>query len=161
MEAQNARHSSRFFVLIVALLSILFISLFIGRYPVPLRSLYSQDLGTEILMKIRLPRILMAGLLGMALSTSGAALQSAFRNPLVGPGILGVTQGAAFGAAFSILFLSNYPLVVEVSSTLFALLALFMAYSMSRAVRYGESTLKLILGGMVVSALFSGGVGVM
>jgi iron complex transport system permease protein len=112
-------------------------------------------------MKVRLPRIMMAALLGMALSTSGAALQSAFRNPLVGPGILGVTQGAAFGAAFSILFLSNYPLVVEVSATLFALLALIMAYSMSRAVRYGESTLKLILGGMVVSALFSGGIGVM
>ena len=161
MGTKAPRHSSRLFILTVALLTTLFVSTFIGRYPVSLSSLYSPDLGTEIMTKIRLPRVLTAALLGMALSASGAALQSAFRNPLVGPGILGVTQGAAFGAAFSILFLSNYPLVIEISSTLFALLALVMAYSMSRAVRYGENTLKLILGGMVVSALFSGGIGVM
>lgn len=151
----------RFLVLAAILSAVFIISLFTGRYSLWFHDLLSDELGRNIVWNIRLPRLLTAVLLGMALSVSGAALQSAFRNPLVGPGIVGVNQGAAFGAAFAILFLSNYPLTIEISSTFFGLLALFMAYAMSSAIKYGRRVLRLVLAGLAVSALFSGGVGVM
>lgn len=155
------RYNVRFSVLAVAVSILFMISLLIGRYSLWSHDLLYDELGKNIVWNIRLPRTLTAVLLGMALSVSGAALQSAFRNPLVGPGVIGVNQGAAFGAAFAILFLSNYPLTIEISSTLFGLLALFMAYAMSSAIKYGRRVLRLVLAGLAVSALFSGGVGVM
>ena len=51
---------------------------------------------------IRLPRVLSAMIAGAALGMTGAALQGVFRNPLVGPQIIGVTSGAAFGGALAI-----------------------------------------------------------
>lgn len=155
------RYTTRLSIL-AAVLGLVFItSLFIGRYSLCFHDLLSDELGKSIFWNIRLPRILTAALLGMALSVSGATLQSAFRNPLVSPGIIGVSQGAAFGAAFAILFLSNHSITIEISSTVFGLLALFMAYAMSSTIKYGGRVLRLILAGIVVSAFFSGGVGVM
>jgi iron complex transport system permease protein len=84
-----------------------------------------------------------------------------FRNPLVEPGLLGVSQGAAFGAAFSIIFLSGTALVQEVMATVFALLGLGLSYFLARRVRYGGWILRLILSGIAVSALFAAGVGVL
>ncbi len=84
-----------------------------------------------------------------------------FRNPLVEPGFLGVSQGAAFGAAFSILFLSRSVMVIEISATVFALLGLFLSYTLSRRIRYGGWVLRLVLAGIAVSALFSAGVGIL
>ena len=155
------KYTARFWLLTAILGIVFFVSLFIGRYSVSLLDLPSDELGKNIILNIRLPRILMAALLGMALSVSGAALQSAFKNPLVSPGIIGVSQGSAFGAAFAILYLSNYPLTIEISATIFGLLAFCMVYALSTAIKYGGKILRLILGGIVVSALFSGGVGMM
>ena len=155
------KYITRFSILAAVSGLVFIISLFTGRYSLYFHDLLSDDLGKCILWNIRLPRTLTAALLGMALSVSGATLQSAFKNPLVGPGIMGVSQGAAFGAAFAILFLSNYPLTIEISSIVFGLLALFTAYAMSSAIKYGGIVLRLVLAGIVVSALFSGGVGVM
>ena len=137
------------------------LSLLVGRYSSFFHELLSDALGASIILNVRLPRILTAAMLGMALSVSGAALQSAFRNPLVGPGILGVSQGAAFGAAFAILFLPNDPVVIESLSMAFGLLALLVAYAISSAIRYGGRILRLVLAGLAVSAMFSGGVGFM
>ena len=58
---------------------------------------------TSVVIDIRLPRILMAVLVGAGLSLAGAAYQTVFSNPLVSPDILGVSSGAGFGAALSIL----------------------------------------------------------
>jgi iron complex transport system permease protein len=55
-----------------------------------------------VLMTIRLPRVLMAGLVGAGLAIAGAAFQGLFRNPLADAGLVGVSAGAAFGAAFVI-----------------------------------------------------------
>lgn len=136
-------------------------SLFLGRYKVDLTDLSNDRLGRKIITEVRLPRLLTAALLGAALSIAGAALQYAFKNPLVSPGILGVTQGSAFGAAIAILLFSAVPLAMEISATLFGLLAFFLVYVMAGAIRYGGRVLRLVLGGIAVSALFSGGVGVM
>lgn len=160
-KGEPSKHGTRFLALAL-MLSFTFIgSLFVGRYPISLHSLLSDNLGITIFLNVRFPRILSAVVLGVALSVSGTVLQSAFKNPLVGPEILGVSQGAAFGAAFAILFLPRNPMTVEVLSMAFGLLALLTSYALSSAIKYGGRILKLVLAGLAVSAVFSGGVGVM
>ncbi len=141
------------------------VSVFIGRYPepywLPPRLLYHDQLARQLVLNLRLPRLLTALLLGMTLSAAGSVLQMVFRNPLVEPGFLGVSQGAAFGAAVSILWLTSHPLVIELSATFFGLLALLISYLLSTRIRYGGWVLRLILSGVAVSALFSAGIGVL
>ena len=155
---------SRTFVLLsIGILILLLGSVFIGRYPEPYwlsPGLLSRDqLARQLVLNLRLPRLLTAFLLGMILSATGAVLQMIFRNPLVEPGFLGVSQGAAFGAAVSILWLHRHPLVIELSATFFGLLALITSYLLSTRIRYGGWVLRLILSGVAVSALFSAGLG--
>jgi len=78
-----------------------------------------------VLFQIRLPRIVAAMMVGAALSTSGAAYQGMFRNPLVSPDILGVSAGASFGAALAIL-LSWGIIGIQVSAFGFGLLAVMV-----------------------------------
>jgi iron complex transport system permease protein len=143
------------------LFGVVFLSLFIGRYSINLNALLKDTPDSAILWNLRLPRVLIAALLGMVLAVSGATFQLTFRNPLVGPDILGISQGASFGAAVAILYLGSNPLIVEISATVFALIAFIVSYRASQAVKYGDNVLRLILSGLVVSAFFSGGVGVM
>lgn len=156
------RYASRFLLLTSTLIVTLIVSIFfIGRYSINPYGFMLDELGINIILNIRIPRVLTAALLGMALSVAGTAMQSAFRNPLVGPEILGVSQGAAFGAALAILFLPGDPLKVEVLSMIFSLLALLASYAISSAIRYGGRILRLVLAGLAVSAIYSAGVGVM
>lgn len=144
---------------------LLLASLLIGRYPTPYWMspgiLQTDLLARRLVLNLRLPRILTALLLGMTLSAAGTVLQMIFRNPLVEPGFLGVTQGAAFGAAISILWISRHPLSVELSATFFGLLGLLASYWLSNRIRFGGWVLRLVLSGIAVSALFSAGVGVL
>ena len=143
-----------------------FASLFLGAYHIPpaevLRILLVKLVSPAthspwpeayevVLFKIRLPRVLLAMLIGAALSVSGTALQAIFRNPLVSPYIRGISSGAAFGAALAICFL---PLAVEPSAFVFALVAVALTCSLAR-IRGEISTVSLILAGIVVTALFS------
>jgi len=154
-----------FIVLGVGTLVILLASVFLGRYPrpywMPPRLLLEDELARRLVFSLRVPRLLTALLLGMTLSATGAVLQMVFRNPLVEPGFMGVTQGAAFGAALSILWLGKHPLVIELSATLFGLIGLFGSYFLSRRLRFGGWVLRLVLSGVAVSALFSAGVGIL
>ena len=59
--------------------------------------------GSEILWQIRLPRVILAALIGLLLSVAGVILQGVLKNPLADPYILGVSGGAAVGAAISII----------------------------------------------------------
>ncbi len=88
-------------------------------------------------------------------------MQMIFRNPLVEPGFLGVSQGAAFGAALSILFIGYAPLVIEGAAIVFAFIGLILSSLISTKLRLGDSMLKLVLAGIAVTALFSAGVGVL
>jgi iron complex transport system permease protein len=114
-----------------------------------------------LVFNLRLPRILTAVLLGMALASAGAVMQMIFRNPLVEPGFLGVSQGAGFGAALAIIKFSNAPLVVATFAALFAFLGLALSYLLARRFRYGGWILRLILSGIAISALFSSGIGIL
>jgi iron complex transport system permease protein len=108
-----------------------------------------------VVLNIRLPRILGALLVGCALSLSGTVYQSVFRNPMVSPGILGITSGAGFGAALGML-LSLPFFGVQCMAFLFGLLAVGLSGWISRAVgRDNHSVVLLVLAGMVVGTLFA------
>jgi iron complex transport system permease protein len=111
-----------------------------------------KSTAETVVMNIRLPRILAAMLIGACLALAGASFQGLFRNPLVSPDILGVTSGAGFGAALAIL-LNADSWGIQIAAFAFALLAVGIAYSISRLVK-GNPTLSLILSGMVISSLF-------
>ncbi|MFN4218484.1 MAG: FecCD family ABC transporter permease [Candidatus Bipolaricaulia bacterium] len=149
----------------VAVLIGIALSLFVGRYPQPYvlspATLSTDIVAQKVVVQLRLPRVLMGALLGMTLATAGLVLQMIFRNPLVEPGFLGVSQGAAFGAAFSIIFLKGSPLVIELMATAFALLGLLGSFVLARSVRFGDWNLRLILAGIIVSAFLAAGVGLL
>lgn len=158
-------HRTKFIGLILLALFVLGISIFVGRYPqpywMPIDSLQNDPLARQLLFNLRLPRLLAAMLLGAALSSSGLTMQMIFRNPLVEPGFLGVSQGAAFGAALSILYFSSSPLWIQVSAIFFALLGLGFSYFLAERLRYGGWILRMVLAGIAVSAFFSAGVGLL
>ena len=105
-----------------------------------------------VVIQVRLPRIVGALLVGAALSASGAAYQTAFRNPLVSPEILGVAAAAGFGASLALL-LGLPPAVLQVLAFGFGVLAAVLSLGIGRIVG-GGSTIVLVLGGMVVGAMF-------
>lgn len=112
---------------------------------------YLPQVYDTVIFNIRLPRILLAMLVGAALSISGATLQGIFRNPLVSPFILGLSSGAAFGAALSIAVFPQLPL--QVGAFAFSMLAVGSAYLMAK--RKGEvPVISLVLAGVVVSSVF-------
>ncbi len=112
-----------------------------------------------IIWNIRLPRLLLTILAGMALASSGAAYQGCFRNPLVEPYLLGVSSGAAWGASLAIVFPGLFP-QGQLAAFAFALLAVFLSYFLAR--RDGETPpVTLILSGIIVGAIFSALVSIM
>lgn len=145
---------------------ILFIlSLLVGRYPslgfITLERINSDELAQLLVFNLRLPRLLTALLLGVSLSAAGTVFQTLFGNPLVEPGFLGVSQGAAFGASLCIVFLGGSSFLVQGSAALFAMAGLGFSYMLARRIRYGGWVLRLVLAGIAVSALFSAGIGVL
>jgi len=149
----------------VVTLLILAASLFVGRYPrpvwMPWAILIEDPLARRLILSLRLPRLLLALLLGASLSASGAVFQMLFRNPLVEPGFLGVSQGAAFGAAVGILWLGSGSLAMQALAIFFALLGLALSYGLAQRLRFGGWLLRLVLAGIAVSALFSAGTGML
>ncbi len=141
------------------------LSLFLGRYPATIlispHRLASDEMAQLLVWNLRLPRILTAMMLGMSLAAAGTVFQMLFANPLVEPGFLGVSQGAAFGASLSIVFLGNSALLVQGSAAVFAFLGLGLSYLIARRVRYGGWILRLVLSGIAVSAIFAAGTGVL
>lgn len=151
--------------LVVLLAAVVLLSLFVGRYPAPPLlapdRLMNDPMAQRLVFNLRLPRILAAVLLGMSLSAAGTVLQMILGNPLVEPGFLGVSQGAAFGASLSIIFLGSAAWLVQGSAALFAFIGLGLSYFLAHRLRYGGWVLRLVLAGIAVSALFSAGVGML
>lgn len=130
-----------------------------GRYPVPGFSspflFLTDETFRGILFSLRLPRAMAALLLGAVLGASGASFQIVFGNPLVEAGFLGVSQGAAFGAALALVSGSMLPLVIAGSAFVSALAALGATLWLASRFRFGGQVLRLVLSGLAVSAFFS------
>jgi iron complex transport system permease protein len=154
-------------VLIVAPLAAMAVSIFFGKYHAAPREIFSilipkfwpavdrssSSMLEVALLHVRLPRVILAMLVGMSLSISGASYQGLFRNPLVSSHILGVASGASFGAALAILY-SAPQIIVQLSAFCFGLIAVGIALAISSLYR-SSSTLTLVLVGMITTAFFS------
>ncbi len=133
------------FILFLVCLLLCLAALLIG----PTGFLWPSKASHLIIWEIRAPRILLAAVCGAALASSGTALQAICRNPLVDPYLIGLSAGGALGCALAVAFFSFLP--VPLAAFLGALLAAFLTYTLAY-VQGGESRLKLILAGVVVSA---------
>jgi iron complex transport system permease protein len=162
--SEDARDVRRLWLLLLVGVVVIAFSLFIGRFPTAGFTwpweLLSDDIGRTLFLTLRLPRVLAAFLVGASLAGGGLVLQHLFGNPLVEPGLVGVSQGAAFGAALTFLVAGAVPGAVQGVSALFGFAGLILSYTVARHARFGGWILRLILAGIVVSALFSSGVGV-
>lgn len=105
----------------------------------------------SIIFDVRLPRILLTFLVGGSLAISGCSIQAIFRNPLTDSYILGLSSGAAFGAALALAY-SFLP--VQVSAFIFGLIAVVLSYFMARKNK-NVSIVSLILSGIIVSGIFT------
>jgi len=111
-----------------------------------------QALFRDILFRIRLPRLLLALAIGASLAVSGASLQALFKNPLVNEYILGISSGAAFGAALSLVLLGrSFP--PQVMAFAFGLGAIVFVILIAR--NSDSRAVSLLLAGVIVSAFFS------
>ena len=123
----------------------------------PARVTESDPLSV-ILLQVRMPRLLLAFLVGGSLAAVGVALQALLRNPLADPFVIGISSGAALGAAIAILFGVGVSVwswsALPICAFLGALLSLLIVYHIS-ARHYGFSIYTLLLGGVVLNAIFS------
>ena len=151
-----------------ALLALLLLSFVWGRYDVPLsevvRILLSRLFPVEqtwtdnmaiAVWNVRLPRILLACLVGCALSAAGASYQTVFQNPMAAPDILGASSGACFGAALAILT-GQGSVTVTVYAFCASLLSVALVYLVGRRTR-GNRVMNLLLAGIMVGSLFTAG----
>ncbi|HUF58472.1 MAG TPA: iron ABC transporter permease [Actinomycetota bacterium] len=110
-----------------------------------------------ILADLRLPRVIVAGLVGASLSASGAAYQAVFRNPLADPYLLGAAAGAGLGATIAVAFgpSTAFAVTVPLAAFIGAVSGVGMAYGLGRSGLGGRSSTSLILGGIAVASFLT------
>ncbi len=150
----------------VVLLGVSLFALSVGRFPVPLGGVVQTlaahlfpvhsaagQVEQNVVWLVRLPRVLVALLVGGGLGIAGAALQAIFRNPLVSPEIIGVSSGASFGGAL-VLLLGLGSVYLVAGAFVFGLVALAMLFAVTVG-RTGTPMLMVVLGGVVIGSFFA------
>jgi iron complex transport system permease protein len=154
-------------LLSVGLLCGVVLAVCVGKYPVTpkesLRILFSvvfrqpvtaSDMTVNVVLGLRIPRILASVFVGGALSVAGAAYQGIFQNPLVSPDFLGVSSGACVGAAFAIL-MSLTTVFISLFAFIGGILAFMLTISLPALLRNRSKTVLVLAGIIVGSALSS------
>lgn len=143
-------------------------SVTLGRYPISLGQL-TGILGSQVfeiepfwsktqealLMNHRLPRVILACMVGCSLSAAGASYQGVFQNPMAAPDILGASSGAALGAALAILLDLGGGMIIAFAFAGSLLTVGLVVYTGSRT--RGKRSLGLILAGIMIGSLVSSG----
>ena len=149
-----------------ALLALFLLSFVVGRYGVPLGQVvrillsgvlplgqtWTDNMAIAVL-NVRLPRILLACLVGCGLSAAGTGYQTVFQNPMAAPDILGASSGACFGAALAIMT-GQSAVMITVFAFLASLLSVALVYLVGNHTR-GNRVVNLLLAGIMVGSLFS------
>ena len=149
-----------------ALLALFLLSFVMGRYGVPLGQVvrillsgvlplgqtWTDNMAIAVL-NVRLPRILLACLVGCGLSAAGTGYQTVFQNPMAAPDILGASSGACFGASLAILT-GQGAVMITVFAFLASLLSVALVYLVGNHTR-GNRVVNLLLAGIMVGSLFS------
>lgn len=116
----------------------------------------TPDLAQLVITEVRLPRLVLALLVGGVLGLSGAVLQGLLRNPLAEPGLLGVSSGASLGAVIAIYY--GFAAAFTLATPLFALAGALATIGVAMALSRTGGTLSLILAGVAVSTIAGAGV---
>lgn len=163
----SIRESKSFKMAFIAALAMLAIICFVsgnakGTVEVSVRRIFevimSDDGSTErmVIWNIRLPRMVLAALVGINLALAGAILQGVMSNPLADPGIIGISSGAGlFGIAILVMF-PQHQQFVTIGAFFGAMLAALIIYIL--AWKGGIQPIRIILAGVAVSALFGAGI---
>lgn len=166
-----------FLIAAAATLVVALFSIGVGSIQIPVKEIIGTIFGRgelqsqTVIMGIRLPRVTAAILVGAILATSGAVMQCVLRNPLASASTLGVSQGAAFGAALGIIVFgggvvnsASAASAVTIDNPYIVTLCAFVFGALSTVVIIAISQLKkdigpggLVLAGVALSSLFSGG----
>lgn len=132
------------------------IALMVGKYNIGIKEFFlavftndkSAEIERSIIINLRLPRTIISGLTGIALSISGLLYQEIFQNKLVSPDLLGVSHGAGAGAAFAIV-LGFSSIFISLSAFIFGVATVFATLLVSKIFRNRSSTI-LLLSGIIV-----------
>jgi iron complex transport system permease protein len=146
--------------LVLGTLALMIVNIGVGEYPISPLDVIKTALGVEtgnadhrfVVMTLRLPRMLVAALVGMALGTAGAIMQGLTRNPLASPDIIGINAGAGVVAVTLIVLLPNAPAAVLPAAAFGGALAV-AALTYLLAWRRGDSPLRLVLIGIGLNAV--------
>ena len=160
--------------MLIVLLSSIIISIAIGSTKVPIKDIFLglgnrlsfiftnieevDSISDIIIFQVRLPRIVLAMLIGAALSVCGLVFQGLFRNPLADPGIIGVSSGASLGATIGILLQSSVIGAVSGSIPIYAFLGAIGAVSLVYALANDSGKVRtdtFLLSGVVVGSFIS------
>ena len=145
----------------IVLLILILVSLSIGRYNIEfkevIKTLFNMDASFQdfnLLMNIRIPRVLLVVIGGGALALSGMVFQSIFQNPLISPDVLGVTSGCSLGAVVAIVLFSSSTILLQVMSFVFGIGAVIFSMLLSKNMK-SNKVLALVISGIVTGAIAS------
>lgn len=163
-------------VLAVILVVVTLASIRWGAVPISLAEMWSavgkmfgdtsaMTLNERIFLEIRLPRAILTAFVGASLAVGGALMQALFRNPIVEPGLVGTSSGAAFGAALYFVLGATLKLnmgewTLPLAACAGGALSTWLVFYLSGAHVVGRSSVvSLLLTGIAINALFLSGVG--
>jgi len=142
-----------------------FLTMMMGNYDLSVAEIFRILFGmvddstkNYIVIDVRIPRLLCCIVVGAALSTSGLVMQSLFKNPMASPSVLGLSSGAAFGAALAMAFgVGGFlgSVMIPGMAFIFCFITMFTVYMLART-KYGVAKTTLLLSGIAIGAFFSG-----
>jgi iron complex transport system permease protein len=149
-------------IMLSALALVVAVSLVLGTADVSFKNIMDIITGSMppddpvrlIIFRIRLPRIILAGIVGFALSLGGVVFQAILRNPLADPFVLGVSSGSAFGAVLAIFFGLSFSIGVPVLSFAGALFTIYLVMLIG-ARKLGVESSTILLTGVIINAFFT------
>lgn len=151
-----SKSSVAYIVSAAMLLVVAWLGVSIGSVKIPISTLWNTGAdatATNILWKIRMPRVILAGLVGASLAISGAAFQGLLKNPLADPYTLGVSSGASVGAVMTLFFGISIPILgtytLPIFSMIGAALTMFLVLGFARLVDRAMKMETIILTGII------------
>ena len=158
------------FIFFISLIASILLAVTIGSFKISVFDILLgklDELGSTILYTIRMPRVMLAAFVGASLAISGACLQGLFRNPLADPGLIGVSAGAALGAAFAIVFSSQLislnflgPYLIPFSAIVGSASVIVILFIITKGFGYDGVT-YMLLAGIAVNAIAGVGIGLL
>lgn len=176
MANRSSQHRGTFSVLLLLLLVTVLLSMKYGAVMISLDEIISSiskyfngsadlTLNERIFLQIRLPRTLLCVFVGATLAVGGVLMQALFRNPIVEPGLVGTSSGAAFGAALYFVLGATFKFnagewTLPIAACAGGMLSTSLVFLLSQSKQSGRSSIiALLLTGIALNALFMSGVG--